>query len=549
MSSYRDVERMKEHAYRYDDARSYSLAEKIAWTRDDRRREQRRRTIAVVFAVPPVAWLVLAFLLMWGLYELDRTVRGNPVQAALAVAFLVGVAVLWWRSRGKGGPTGHYTDQAPGSALVQASIEPVRQAHAAIAAALPPAYAGAVESGAVAPESVDQTANGVRYTVPLPPRVTADQFKPKAFAGVHDVPENRVRRATGPHPGVLLVDVLNMAPEDMPVPVWPLLAGALVDFTAPVPVGVTTAGEVVEAVYSANRCIYGGRSGSGKTWAMRLPVIAAALDPKVRLFVIDMKAETDWLPFERVADVFCNSGDHDRAAQIVREVVRERRKRAEMKRANPGFVPAPLVLVIDEFHNLPEWGPLTELMKEGRSSGITVILGTQAPTKGQIPTELTAQSNVRWCGKMNVDWQWRLVLGDELNRDEVKSKVTQVAGRGSALLVDDNDEANLIRGFKVSDDDIVRALARVPARQAPPTGDVQDHIVEPEGTILDDVLAMIGDDKGIRWPDLAVALDLDEEDLREELRELGIKSGKYRHGTQTNNGVRRVDVEAALRAD
>lgn len=494
----RDLERWAQTAYRHDDIRSYQTAERMVHVREDRRRDRRNAVLLAVIAVGPIGWLAAVAAVLVGCWLAVAWIDAHRWQTVIALSI---ISVIVYKAMTRRGPVeAHYTDEAPGAALIQATIEPVQHAHAGLAAALPAGYRDAVEAGTIQTETVEAIANGVRYVVPLPARVTADQFKARAFAGAQGIPENRVRRAPGEHPGVLLVDLLDSAPEDLPTPPWPLLSGALVDFTRPVPVGVTTAGEVVEATFAANRCIYGGKSNSGKTWAMRLPVIAAALDPKVRLFVVDMKAETDWLPFERVADVFLNSGDHDEAARIVREVVAERRKRARMKRENPGFVPAPLVLVIDEFHNLPEWDALTELVKEGRSTGITVILGTQAPKGSKIPTDLTAQMNVRWCGKMNIDWQWRLVLGDELNRDDIDT--TKVAGKGSAWIIDDEDNADLIRGFKVADDDIVKALARVPARNAADDnhGDVQDTLSDdedderaPAELAAEDLLIEIGD--------------------------------------------------------
>lgn len=471
------------------------------------------------------AWVFMLAILSAGFAWFPVSLWVAPVWVApgLWVLFACGwLALVWWSFRGR-------TATKERGKLTATAED--------FAAALPAGYGKAVAEGVAERVRHKRTSAGRRYTVQLPRGVTADQFKPVAFAGAHDVPDERVRRVKGASPRMLVVDVLDVDPASLPTPAFPLLGRDRVDFGRPVPVGVTTIGDPVAAEFKAHRALYGGQSGSGKTWAMRLPVLAAALDPATELYIIDMKGETDWLPFARVATRVVNSGSTDDAMRVVDEVVQERRARSKAKREH-GTVPGPLLLVIDECQNMPDWDGAKELMKEGRSAGISIVMGTQAPKGNAIPTDVSAQFDTRWCGKMHADWQWRLVLGDAMGRPEID--VTQVRGKGVGWLIDSDDNASLVRGYAVTDDEIVAALAGVPGRggRAVEAGESVESVVDTEVLavvevpredvpLLERVVAVWPDNKrtggkrkGLHVEDLAALLGMPQTTLVKELREV-----------------------------
>lgn len=364
---------------------------------------------------------------------------------------------------------------------------------------------------------------------PLPGgRVTASDVDLARVASGLGVEVSRVRR--GPDvPGVLTLDVLDVAPAELPVPSWPAL-GTTTDWTAPMPLGVDEVGEPVAVPLAGRRVLVAGMSGSGKTRLIRTFALWATGDPAVELHVLDLK-RSPALGCLRDRAAWWHAGPATPGVVAhLRELVAEMHARYEA--GVPDSLPW-IVVVVDEAQGL--WrergaeAAVEELARMGREARFGLVIGSQTPDRGSIPTTIAGEADVRIALRLSSSWAPGLVLG-EWDRD---------CGHlppGHAWVVLPDGSLRRVAAHDVDDDDAAQHLHAMPALPpAPPRS----------GGLLADVLDALGDRSGAPWDELADALDLDPEELRASLRAHGVKSATVRlpGSTGTARGVRRADVE------
>ena len=511
----------------------------------------------------PTSWKVVGGLIL-ALWVASWVYSHMAQTIVLAVLVLVGYVV--WRRR-------------PRPRVVQAQVEPVAPpdirrkdvqetlraattaaVHEDVAAALPPAYRAAAEAGQVPYPRTDETEHGEQITVTLPKGVTSSRFNVEAFAGAYDVPQRRVRLVKARTPGLLVIDVLNDDPENLPMPDWPITGKVAPDMFDDVPVGVELstgnpiATNMLHQRAGAAQCGFFGPQGSGKSLTMRTCAAPAILNPEFHVIVLALKGlAEEWYSIRAALDGYVTTVPE--AEKAIRELRHEVEKRQQSR-----LVGKPILFIIDETEPLKgsaAWGDLEYVVKLGRSLRVGVWVGSQEATKEStgIPTGVIRMLTTVWLGAGTSS-----VLANAVGMSMKDEELQQACDAGFAWFKGRGVRKTLIRTYYVDEEmprilgveadgwdyDEARAAAQGNVHDA--DSDVQD-VLDDEASILDHVLAKIGTDKGIRWPKLAKALDIDEEDLREQLRELGIKSGKWRVGTDTYRGVNREDVIAAMNAD
>jgi DNA segregation ATPase FtsK/SpoIIIE, S-DNA-T family len=131
----------------------------------------------------------------------------------------------------------------------------------------------------------------------------ADVIKAKAaLASGLDVTSNQVfltrdRSSDRRH----LLYVADVDPLAIPAGRTPLLAGKVTDIWAPAPFGLDERGRRVAIPLMWISVLVGAQPRKGKTFSARLLALYAALDPYVRLTVVDGKNSPDWDKFRLVA--------------------------------------------------------------------------------------------------------------------------------------------------------------------------------------------------------------------------------------------------------
>ncbi|MEV0570699.1 cell division protein FtsK, partial [Dactylosporangium sp. NPDC050588] len=178
--------------------------------------------------------------------------------------------------------------------------------------------------------SRDATGTGSQVVIDLPYGKTwEDVLNAKgAIASGLDVSVNQVfltKDATSHRRHLLFV--ADRDPLAIPAGKTPLLDGKPRDIWTPAPFGLDERGRKVTVQMMWNSLLVGAQPRKGKTFATRLLALYAALDPYVRVIVVDGKMSPDWDKFRLIAHrmVFGpvpNNRDTDPVEHLL-EVLRE----------------------------------------------------------------------------------------------------------------------------------------------------------------------------------------------------------------------------------
>jgi S-DNA-T family DNA segregation ATPase FtsK/SpoIIIE len=255
------------------------------------------------------------------------------------------------------------------------------------------------------------------------------------------------------HTGRLALWVGHEPASAMRQPKWPLLAkDATVDVFKPFPFATTPRLDTVTAELMSRNWLFGGQPGSGKTFAVRLLVLGAALDPRVELRGYELKGVGDFKVLEPVLTEYGNGFDDETltaCAQMIGWLYEECQRRSKRidHYASLGKAPEnkvtpelaslkgsglhPLVVFIDEIQELfthsklgKEAGiTLEKVIKLGRALGVILIIGTQIPDKDSLPTGITRNVNTRFCLSVADQTANDMILGTSAYKNGYRATV------------------------------------------------------------------------------------------------------------------------------
>ena len=228
------------------------------------------------------------------------------------------------------------------------------------------------------------------------------------------------------HTGRLALWVGHEPASRMRQPSWPLIRDGRVDVFKAFPFATDPRLVPVMVELMFRNYLFGGQPGSGKTFAMRDLILAAALDPIVELRGYNLKGTGDFAVVEQVCTEYGDGMDDDTigsCAAMFKWLYAECQRRAKRVEhyARLGKAPEnkvtpelarlkgsglhPLVVFVDEIQELflhssygKEAAELAEkVIKLGRALGVILLIGTQIPDKSSLPTGITRNVNTRFC--------------------------------------------------------------------------------------------------------------------------------------------------------
>lgn len=291
----------------------------------------------------------------------------------------------------------------------------------------------------------DNANRGWEVTVDLPGAVTAEKAmgRRQELAAALRVDEAQLYlqpvRGNGGHAGRLRMYICDYDPHGGPPVPSPLNTIPQVDFWQPIPFGINERGQEVRIPLVWCAMLIGALPRMGKTFALRLIIAAAALDPFTRILLWDGKGGADHMDWAKVCHGFGVGSDDattkallDHLNALVRDMEDRyaRLRGMDRKIARDGKLTKvlshdprekmPLTLVaIDEFQEYignRAYGPqildaLITLAKLGPAAGIMLVLATQRPSAETIPTELRDVIGIRFAMRV-MGWQFsEMVLG------------------------------------------------------------------------------------------------------------------------------------------
>ncbi|SCL34178.1 DNA segregation ATPase FtsK/SpoIIIE, S-DNA-T family [Micromonospora nigra] len=335
------------------------------------------------------------------------------------------------------------------------------------------------------------------------------------------------------HTGRLALWVGYEPASQMKQPAWPLLnAGVKVDVFKPFPFATTPRLDTVSVDLMFRNFLFGGQPGSGKTFALRDLILAAALDPRAEIRGYELKGVGDFAVLEPVMAEYGNGFDDDTLARCfgfiewLYEECRRRSKRIEHY-ARLGKAPEnkvtpelaslkdsglhPLVAWFDELQELmtskygKDAGELLEkVIKLGRALGVIILIGTQIPDKDSLPTGITRNVNSRFCLSVADQTANDMILGTSAYKNGYRATVFQpVIEAGWGILRGFGPKASAVRSFYVDTTAAGRIVARAVAlRQTAgtlPKPDEQTREVAPVADVLGDLAQVWPGDEKSAW--------------------------------------------------
>ena len=334
--------------------------------------------------------------------------------------------------------------------------------------------------------------------------------------------------------------VLWVGDEDMAEakqPAWPLARSGRVSLFKAFAFGTDSRGRVMTITLMFASMLIGSVPRMGKTFAMRLILLAAALDPRAWIIPFDLKGTGDHAPLAPVAHRYRAGDDAEDIAYglaVMREMRTEMRRRTKVIRELPrevcpenkvtdelasrkSYALHPIVIGVDEcqiWFEHPEHGKefeeiCTDLVKRGPALGICLILATQRVDAKSIPTGISKNAILRFCLKVMGHTENDMVLPSGSFKAGFRATMfRRQKDRGVGYLSGEHDDPRIVKAFYIDGPAADRIVTRARAiRAAAGTlsgyaiGDDLDSTPEiaAAGTLLDDIaaaLAVIPSDQG-----------------------------------------------------
>ncbi|WP_182883270.1 FtsK/SpoIIIE domain-containing protein [Microbispora sp. H10949] len=388
--------------------------------------------------------------------------------------------------------------------------------------------------------------------------------------------------APGQHAGRLVLWVGDQDMSQAKAPAWPLARTGTADLFKAIPFGHDQRMRPVTLPLMYSNVLIGAMPGAGKTFALRVLLLAAALDPTAELRLFELKGSGDLSVFETVAHHYGSGPDDDTLYACLvslREVHKDLEKRAKTLSGLPRDICPenkvtpqlaakrslglhPLVVGIDECQELfshaefgKEAGELcTAIIKRGRALGVILLLATQRPDKDSLPTGVSANVGVRFCLRVMGQVENDMVLGTSAYRNGIRATTFSPRDKGIGYLVGAADDPQIVRSAYLDGPASERIVGRAhAARKA--AGTLSGHATgeapadkAPAFDLLADVLAVVPAGEGKVWSEVVVSRlaelrpgiygEWDTETLATMLKPHGIETGQI---------LRRIEGKAVNR--
>lgn len=399
------------------------------------------------------------------------------------------------------------------------------------------------------------------------------------------------------HPGRLIIWVGDEDMNKAKQAPWPFLKSGQVDLFKPAQVGTDQRGRAVNITLMFASMIIGAIPRMGKTFALRLILLLAALDPRAEVHGFDLKGTGDLSALESIFHAY-RAGEEDEDIWYIlnnfRALKEELRRRAKVIRnlpkdicpenkvtpelaSNKSLGLHPIIIGVDEcqvlFEHKEHGAELeaicTDLVKRGPALGIVLILATQRPDSKSLPTGISANAILRLCLKVMGQIENDMVLGTSSYKAGIRATMFTRSDRGIYYLSGEGDDPKITRGHYVDGPgaELIAERARKLRERA---GTLSGYCLgeEPEDQapafdLLADLLAVFRPGEDRAWSETlcdrleelrpTVYGGWDAKTLAAAVKPLGLATGQVwgdlPGGGQTNRkGLVRHEVEAAFGA-
>ena len=367
---------------------------------------------------------------------------------------------------------------------------------------------------------------------------------------VYPTPDNLANRCE--------LRVLNRDPHADAIP-WP--GTPVTSITQPIDLGPFEDAEPCRVLVLRRHALLAGTTGSGKSGGLNVLMANLSACRDVIIWAIDLKQGMELSPWASCIDRLATTTAQ--AQTLLRDAVAILHARAQWLTGigQRTWEPSPdtpaLVIIIDEYAELPALRYPDTIARLGRSVAVTLIAATQRPTqKAMGDTAVRSQMDLRICFRVRERRDVNLVLGQGMLSAGWDAHKLNVPGK-FLISATEHDTPRRARAYLLTDQTVADTAARhAPTRTAldemsrdalaraltPSTEDpldtpetVHEHEDNDPETVLRTALSL-APDEGISVPDLVAQTGMSRRWVYYRLRALAA------HGTvtQTARGLWRA---------
>lgn len=279
------------------------------------------------------------------------------------------------------------------------------------------------------------------------------------------------------HPGKLVLWVGDEAMNKAKQAAWPLLTKGSSNLFKPVPFGADQRGRLIETLLMFEGVLIGAKPRMGKTFALRVLLLAAALDPLAELRIYELKGTGDCGSVEKVSHEYASGPDDDTIAQCMEsmrqlvnvELIKRSKTINRIAKENPERCPEnkvteelagdkslglhPIVFAVDECQELfthpehkDESKALAEkIVKRGPAMGVIPIFATQRPDAQSLPTGVASSIGIRFCLRVMGQTENDMVLGTSSYKNGIRATTFTAKDKGIGYLAGVEDDPMIVR--------------------------------------------------------------------------------------------------------
>lgn len=345
---------------------------------------------------------------------------------------------------------------------------------------------GADESLAIIQMPMLDTRGAWSTIVDLPPGIPAKKaMRAHAeLASAFGVEEAQLsiakNKAKGARAGRLELYVSKELPFTGDVDPGPLLAlEAAANFWGRIQIGPDVRGLPISISVVERSGLIGGEPGAGKSASGNTILLAAALDPRVILWLADGKGGGDLEPFEPLCEEYEGAADPEAFNDMLDAAILDMRHRyALLKKLGKRKVTEELankypelrqkLLWVDElmlYTTDDDFGKkitkkLRNLVSRGRAAGIITFCATQKPGSDVVDTSLRDLLSIRWALRCTTPEASDTILGKGAAASGYSAKTIEPEMRGAGLLWAEGSNPVLVRADYYSDEEVNELLER-----------------------------------------------------------------------------------------
>ncbi|MEU9072583.1 FtsK/SpoIIIE domain-containing protein [Streptomyces sp. NPDC048306] len=299
--------------------------------------------------------------------------------------------------------------------------------------------------------------------------------------GVEDAQVSMTKtKGKGARAGRLEIYVSKDLPFTESAEAGPLLAlEAATNFWGRIAIGPDVRGLPMSISVVERSGLVGGEPGAGKSASGNVILLAAALDPRVILWLADGKGGGDLEPFEELCEWFEGDADPEAFYEMLKAAVADMKARyALLKKLGKRKVTEELankypllrqkLLWVDElmfYTTDDDFGKkitklLRNLVSRGRAAGIVTFCATQKPGSDVVDTSLRDLLSIRWALRCTTPEASDTILGKGAAAAGYSAKTIEPEMRGAGFLWAEGSNPALVRADYYTDDQVELLIKR-----------------------------------------------------------------------------------------